>query len=86
MDTLESGKFLTKTGVFSLAALAAIGIIYMLLACIGIDFYLLEGTFIESLFFFIFFCLWITVGFCFPAALLISITSIACSMKENSSK
>jgi hypothetical protein len=86
MDTLETGKFLTKAGVISLAALAGIGIVFLLMTLIGVDFYLLEGSFLESCFFFIFACLWIAVGFCFPAALLISLTSIAWSMKENSSK
>lgn len=86
MDTLKTGRFLTKAGVISLTGLAIIGIIFMLLTFIGVDFYPLEGTFLESLFFFIFACLWIAVGFCFPAALLISLTSIAWSMKENSSK
>ena len=57
-------KIITKTGIVSLAVLAAIGIIASLFGAMGIDVDLFVGTAIEDIFLFIVLVLSILVSFC----------------------
>lgn len=86
MNNLNTAKSLTKAGVISLAVLACIGVIAALLAFGNVNLHHLQGTFLEGLFVFVFASLWIVVAFCFPAAFLISFTSIASSLKAGLTK
>jgi ACR3 family arsenite efflux pump ArsB len=80
-STIEQA--ITKVGVCSLASLAVIGILAAFFCMCEIDFSILSGTVIESVFCFILIVLSILVGFCFPASILINCSSIAASLKEN---
>lgn len=75
-------KIITKTGIVSLAALAAIGIIASLFGAMGIDVDLFVGTAIEDIFLFIVLVLSILVSFCFPTSFLINFSSIAASLRK----
>jgi len=75
-------KIITKTGIVSLAALAAIGIIASLFGAMGIDVDLFVGTAIEDIFLFIVLVLSILVSFCFPTSFLINFSSVAASLRK----
>lgn len=75
-------KIITKTGIVSLAALAAIGIIASLFGAMGIDVDLFVGTAVEDIFLFIVLVLSILVSFCFPTSFLINFSSIAASLRK----
>ena len=75
-------KIITKTGIVSLAALAAIGIIASLFGAMGIDVDLFVGTAVEDIFLFIVLVLSILVSFCFPTSFLMNFSSIAISLKN----
>ena len=75
-------KIITKTGIVSLAALAAIGIIASLFGAMGIDVDLFVGTAVEDIFLFIVLVLSILVSFCFPTSFLMNFSSIAVSLRK----
>jgi hypothetical protein len=75
-------KIITKTGIVSLAALAAIGIIASLFGAMGIDVDLFVGTAVEDIFLFIVLVLSILVSFCFPTSFLMNFSSIAASLRK----
>ena len=75
-------KIITKTGIVSLAVLAAIGIIASLFGAMGIDVDLFVGTAIEDIFLFIVLVLSILVSFCFPTSFLMNFSSIAVSLRK----
>ena len=75
-------KIITKTGIVSLAALAAIGIIASLFGAMGIDVDLFVGTAIEDIFLFIVLGLSVLVSFCFPTSFLMNFSSIAASLRK----
>lgn len=75
-------KIITKTGIVSLAALAAIGILASLFGAMGIDVDLFVGTAIEDIFLFIVLVLSILVSFCFPTSFLMNFSSIAASLRK----
>ena len=75
-------KIITKTGIVSLAALAAIGIIASLFGAMGINVDLFVGTAIEDIFLFIVLVLSILVSFCFPTSFLMNFSSIAASFRK----
>lgn len=75
-------KIITKTGIVSLAALAAIGIIASLFGAMGIDVDLFVGKAIEDIFLFIVLVLSILVSFCFPTSFLMNFSSIAASLRK----
>lgn len=83
MKNLTTEQKITNVGVFSLAALAVIGIIATFLTACDIDLSIITCNFLEQLFFFIVVSLFILVGFCFPASFLMNCSSIAASLKEN---
>ena len=76
-------KIITKTGIVSLAALAAIGIIASLFGAMGIDVDLFVGTAVEDIFLFIVLVLSILVSFCFPTSFLMNFSSIAASLMKS---
>lgn len=73
---------ITKTGVYSLAILAAIGIFAAFFCIFEIELDIFNGTLIEALFVFSVLVLSILVGFCFPASFLINCSSIAAVLKK----
>lgn len=75
-------KIITKTGIVSLATLAAIGIIASLFGAMGIDVDLFVGTAVEDIFLFIVLVLSILVSFCFPTSFLMNFSSIAASLRK----
>lgn len=75
-------KIITKTGIVSLTALAAIGIIASLFGAMGIDVDLFVGKAIEDIFLFIVLVLSILVSFCFPTSFLMNFSSIAASLRK----
>ena len=75
-------KIITKTGIVSLAALAAIGIIASLFGAMGIDVDLFVGTAIEDIFLFIVLVLSILDSFCFPTSFLMNFSAIAASRRK----
>lgn len=79
-------KIITKTGIVSLAALAAIGIIASLFGAMGIDVDLFVGTAVEDIFLFIVLVLSILVSFCFPTSFLMNFSSIAASLRKKRNK
>ena len=83
MKNLTTEQTITKVGIYSLAALAVIGIIATFLCACENDLSSITCTFLEQLLYFIVVTLFILVGFCFPASFLINCSSIAASLKEN---
>lgn len=83
MKNLTTEQTITTVGIYSLAALAVIGIIATFLCACEIDLSSITCTFLEQLLYFIVVTLFILVGFCFPASFLINCSSIAASLKEN---
>lgn len=82
MKNLTTEQTITKVGIYSLAALAVIGIIATFLTACDIDLSTITCNFLEQLFFFIVVSLFILVGFCFPVSFLMNCSSIAASLKE----
>lgn len=81
MKTPNLEPVITKTGIYSLAALAIIGIVASFICMCEIDVNIFSGTFIESIFIFILLVLSINVSFCFPASFLINFSRIAANLK-----
>ena len=75
-------KFITKTGIVSLAALAIIGVIASIVCALNIDVDVFSGTAIEDIFYLVLVVLSILVGFCFPVSFLINFSSIAASLRN----
>lgn len=82
MKNLTTEQTITKVGIYSLAALAVIGIIATFLTACDIDLSIITCNFLEQLFFFIVVSLFILVGFCFPVSFLMNCSSIAASLKK----
>ena len=82
MNTTKFHQTVTRTGIISLAALAVIGILASLFALCQINMDLLP-KFLEEIFYFILLTLSIIAGFCFPVSFLMTLISIAESLKRN---
>lgn len=82
MNRIKFYQCITKTGIISLAALAVIGILAtFFVACdISLEFF---PEFLEKIIFFILTTLSILVCFCFPVSFLMTLISIARSLKRN---
>lgn len=81
MDTIKLHQVITKTGIISLAALALIGIIATLFGVCNVDLYLVP-EFLEMIFLFVLSTLSILACFCFPVSFLMTLISIAVSLKS----
>ena len=82
MDTIKFHRLVTRTGIVSLGALAAIGIISTLFGVCELDLSFLPAFF-EMFFLFLLSSLAILVCFCFPVSYLMTLISIATSLKKN---
>ena len=82
MNSTKFHHFVTKTGIISLAALAVIGIIASLVALCQVNLNCFPEL-LEEIYLFIVLTLFILVGFCFPVSFLMTLTSIAKSLKGN---
>ena len=82
MNRFKFHQLVTKTGIISLAVLAVIGILatFFVVCDISLDFF---TEFLEMILFFILSTLSILVCFCFPVAFLMTLISIAGSLKRN---
>ena len=82
MNTTKFHQLVTKTGIISLAALAVIGILATFLGVceIDLDFF---PEFLEKILFFILATLSILVCFCWPVSFLMTMISIAISLRNN---
>ena len=83
MNTTKFHHYVTKTGIISLAVLAVIGIIASLVALCQVDLDVFPKL-LEEIYLFIVLTLFILVGFCFPVSFLMTLISIAKSLKKNS--
>lgn len=79
-------KPITKIGIISLAALAAIGIIASIIIACEIDLSIFESTPVEGMFHLILLVLSILVAFCIPTSFLINLSSIAASLSASNMK
>ena len=82
MNMTKFHQIVTKTGIVSLAALAIIGILATFIGVCEIDLNSLP-EFLGMIFLFILSTLSILVCFCFPVSFLMTLTSIASSLKKN---
>ena len=82
MNTTKFYQLVTKTGIISLAALAVIGIIATFFGVFEIDLNLLP-EFLGMIFLFTLSAFSILVCFCFPVSFLMTLISIASSLKKN---
>ena len=82
MNSSKFHQLVTKTGNISLAALAVIGILATFIGVCEIDLDFLP-EFLEKIFFFILSTLSILVCFCFPVSFLLTLISIANSLRNN---
>ena len=82
MNSTKFHQLVTKTGNISLAALAVIGILATFFVVCEIDLDFLP-EFLEKIFFFILSTLSILVCFCFPVSFLLTLISIANSLRNN---
>lgn len=82
MNSTKFHQVVTKTGNISLAALAIIGILATFFGVCEIDLDFLP-EFLEKIFFFILSTLSILVCFCFPVSFLLTLISIANSLRNN---
>jgi hypothetical protein len=82
MRKLTTEQKITKVGIFSLAALAAIGILATFFGVCEIDFDFLPD-FCEGIFLFTLSTLSILACFCLPVSFLMTLISIANSLKNN---
>ena len=82
MNTTKFHQLVTKTGIISLAALAVIGVLATFFGVceIDLDFF---PEFLEKILFFILSTLSILVCFCWPVSFLLTIISIANSLRNN---
>ena len=82
MNSIKFHQIITKTGIISLAALAVIGILATFLGVceIDLDFF---PEFLEKIFIFILSTLSILVCFCWPVSFLMTMISIANSLRNN---
>ena len=81
MNTTKFHQIVTKTGIISLAALAVIGILATFFGVCEIDLEFLP-EFFEKIFFFILSTLSILVCFCWPVSFLLTMISIANSLRN----
>lgn len=82
MNSTKFHQLVTKTGNISLAALAIIGILATFFGVCEIDLDFLP-EFLEKIFFFILSTLSILVCVCFPVSFLLTLISIANSLRNN---
>ena len=82
MNTTKFHQLVTKTGIISLEALAVIGILATFFGVCEIDLDFLP-EFFEKILFFILSTLSILVCFCFPVSFLLTLISIANSLRNN---
>ena len=82
MNTTKFHQIVTKTSIVSLAALAVIGILATFFGVCEMDLDFLP-EFLEKIFFFILSTLSILVCFCWPVSFLLTIISIANSLRNN---
>jgi hypothetical protein len=82
MRNLTTEQKITKVGIFSLAALAVIGILATFFGVCEIDFDFLPD-FCEGIFLFTLSTLSILACFCLPVSFLMTLISIANSLKNN---
>ena len=82
MNMTKFHQIVTKTGIVSLAALAIIGILATFIGVCEIDLNCLPES-LGMIFLFILSTLSILVCFCFPVSFLMTLTSIASSLKKN---
>ena len=82
MRKLTTEQKITKVGIFSLAALAVIGILATFFGVCEIDFDFLPD-FCEGLFLFTLSTLSILACFCLPMSFLMTLISIANTLKNN---
>ena len=82
MRKLTTEQKITKVGIFSLAALAVIGILATFFGVCEIDFDFLPD-FCEGIFLFTLSTLSILACFCLPVSFLMTMISIANSLKNN---
>ena len=82
MNTTKFHQLVTKTGIISLAALAVIGVLATFFGVceIDLDFF---PEFLENILFFILSTLSILVCFCWPVSFLLTMISIANSLRNN---
>ena len=82
MNSIKFHQLVTKTGIISLAALAVIGILATFFGVceIDLDFF---PEFFEKILFFILASLSILVCFCWPVSFLMTMISIANSLRNN---
>ena len=82
MNSIKFHQLVTKTGIISLAALAVIGILATFLGVceMDLDFF---PEFLEKILFFILATLSILVCFCWPVSFLMTMISIAISLRNN---
>ena len=82
MNSIKFHQLVTKTGIISLAALAVIGILATFFGVCEIDLDFLP-EFFEKILFFILATLSILVCFCWPVSFLMTMISIANSLRNN---
>ena len=83
MNSIKFHQLVTKTGIISLAALAVMGIIATFFGVCEIDLNFLP-EFLGMIFLFTLSTFSILVCFCFPVSFLMTLISIASSLKKNS--
>ena len=81
MNTTKFHQLVTKTGIISLAALAVIGVLATFFGVCEIDLDFLP-EFFEKILFFILSTLSILVCFCWPVSFLLTMISIANSLRN----
>ena len=82
MNSIKFHQLVTKTGIISLAALAVIGILATFVGVCEIDLYFLPDCF-EGIFLFALSMLSILTCFCWPVSFLMTLISIANSLRNN---
>lgn len=82
MDSIKFHQLVTKIGIISLAALAVIGIFATFFGVCEIDLDFLP-EFLGMIFLFVLSAFSILVCFCFPVSFLMTLISIASSLKKN---
>ena len=82
MNSIKFHQLVTKTGIISLAALAVIGILATFFGVCEIDFDFIPD-FCEGIFLFTLSTLSILACFCLPVSFLMTLISIANSLKNN---
>ena len=80
MNSTKFHQLVTKTGIISLAAIAVIGILATFFGLSGID---IMPNFFNGIFLFVLSTLSILTCFCLPVSFLMTLISIANSLKNN---